>query len=362
MMKIDKWEFDTAAQSRLEALTSIVSPTMEEMPMANHLRTQWGELTNQVKTDVMGNVYASLVGTHPLQVGMVAHIDTVALQITYIQHGGYLQFRCIGLRPHVLAGQPVSVLTANGVVQGVVGFDPTSQYGQPKGLIEDDLWIDLGVNSYKEVSALVQIGDLAVLTPRFSPMGDKVLCATAIDNHIGVFAISECLRWFASKGSPVCLHAIGSVQEEIALRGAELVPFCQPLDACFVVDVDYATDTPTPHNNQMGELTMGCGAGLHRKADNNPVLQRIAREAAAAHNIHYQTSVGRYVHGGTDATVLQRQLCGVATLNINIPCRYMHSPVEMCHKEDVESVINLLIATIERIAQQQQRSFIPGID
>ena len=255
-----------------------------------------------------------------------------------------------------------AVFTNKGVVDGVIGFDPTSQYGQPKGLIDEDLWMDIGASDYKDACTKVQIGDLAVFYPRLSTMGDNILFGTAIDDRIGLFVMNECLRWFSKHQAPVNLKFIGSSQEEVGLRGSSIIASNTALDVCIVLDVDYATDTPTPHENQMGALLLGKGVGIHIKSDVNPVLRRIAIEVADANKIQYQLSLGRFIYGGTDSTALQIQRNGIATLNLNIPCRYMHSPIEMCDKGDVESCTRLLIALIEELGRSGQESFIPGID
>lgn len=359
----EHWIFDSEAYKRLHFLIDIISPSTEEEAMASFLRNMWmnNEVKN-IKTDVMGNVHASIGKESTVHIGLIAHMDTVAIQITKILPNGLLQFRYIGLRPHVLLGQSVKVLTEKGEIEGVIGFDPTSQYGQPKGLVEEDLWLDIGASSYENAISRVNIGNLAVLTPRLAELNDKYICGTGLDDRIGLFIMNECLNWFAENDSSVCLHVIGSTQEEIGLRGAGIIAAQNQLDACFIIDVDYATDISTPHENQMGVLHLGKGVGIHIKSDNNPVLRKITSKVADDFGISYQTSLGRFICGGTDATSLQLQCGGIATMNINIPCRYMHSAVEICHKDDIESAIQLLICTISRIGEKQQRSFIPGID
>lgn len=356
------WKFDNAAEERLKSLLAIVSPSTAEMLMAEYLRKQWLTLCKDVFTDVLGNVYSSLVGDKLIHVGLIAHMDTVAIQITQILPNGMLLFRSLGLSPYVLLAQKVYILTHTGCVAGVVGFDPTSQYSQPKGLLVEDLWIDIGTHSGNETELLVCVGDLAVFQQHYSRCDKSCISATGIDDRIGLFIITECLRWFSAHGVPLCLHVIGSVQEEIGLRGASVIANHQHLDACFVVDVDYATDTLTPHENQLGRLSLGNGVGIHRKADNNVVLQRILLEVAAKCSISYQTGLGRFIYGGTDATPLQLQMGGIATANVNIPCRYIHSPIEICDVSDVEDAVNLLIAVISRIAELNKKSFIPGVD
>ena len=359
-----QWTFDINALNRLDKLIGVISPSMEEFSMASYLREKWKEQSACVETDVMGNIYTSLdkKKEERLKMGIVSHMDTVGVQITNILPNGMLQFRPIGLQPHTLLGQSMKVLTSKGLIDGVIGFDPTSQYGQPKGLVLDDLWMDIGASNFEKASGMVEVGNLAVLSPRFERMGDGYLSGTAIDNRIGLFILNECLRWFTTHVPLINLYFIGTVQEEVGLRGANTAIANLPIDACIILDVDYATDTPASHENQMGPLHLGKGVGLHAKADNNPVLRRIAKEVADKQQIPYQMSLGRFTYGGTDASPLQIQNGGVATLNVNIPCRYMHSPIEMCHKNDVETAIRLIIELVEEFGVRQQKTFIPGID
>jgi endoglucanase len=356
------WKFNNEAEAQLKKMLSIVSPFSCEIPTGNYLREAWSELNCNIATDVMGNVYASVEGEKPIHIALVAHIDTVGIQITKITSCGMLLFRSIGMNPHALLAQSVEILTSKGIITGVIGFDPTSQYGAPKSLMEEDLWIDIGTSSKEESSLTVEVGDCAVLRGEYARIGESNIKSSAIDNRIGLFIINECLRWFTANGSPLHLHVIGSVQEELGLRGASVIANHKQLNACFIIDVDYATDTLTPHENQSGRLILGKGVGFHKKADNNIVLQRIAKDVANKKSLPYQISLGRRIYGGTDASAIQLQMGGVATVNINVPCRYMHSASEMCNIQDVETAVNLIIETIHQIAELNKNSFIPGID
>ena len=340
------FEYTEQTHDLLRQMSSIVSPTMREDSMRVFMREQLEALGLEVETDVMGNIHASAGSAEGPQIGLVAHLDTVALQISSILPNGMATCRHIGLKPHVALGQPVQVLTDKGMVDGVIGFDTTSQYGQPKGLVEEDLWLDLGVSSAEETKRLVDIGDLVVLTPRLQVLNDKYLCGTGLDDRVGLLVLLEAAKRLLQSGFQGGLHLYGTVQEEVGLRGANIAVSKHTLDACFVIDVDYATDMPASHANQMGHLALGHGAGVHVKADNNPALRALACQAAEAKGIPYQKSLGRFVYGGTDATAIQICGAGVATMNINIPCRYMHSPVEICHTDDIVSAVNLLVETI----------------
>lgn len=356
------WKFNDKAEEQLKKILSIASPFSCEIPIGNHLREMWSSLNCDVSTDVLGNVYASVSGGIPIHIGLVAHIDTVGIQITKITSCGMLLFRSIGLNPQVLLGQNVEIVTAEGVVAGVIGFDPISLYGASKCLAEENLWIDIGACTEEEASSIVEIGDFAALKGEYMRIGESCIKSCAIDNRIGLFIINECLRWFATKGSPLHLHIIGTVQEELGIRGASAIASHKELNGCFIIDVDYATDTLTSHENQLGKLILGKGVGFHKKADNNIVLQRITKEVANKKNLPYQICLGRRIYGGTDASTIQLQMGGIATMNINIPCRYIHSANEICNIHDVETAINLLIETIYQIAELNKNSFIPGID
>lgn len=357
------WKFTKNKEDILLSFINIASPYMEEVPMASQLRQLWQHSNVKIDTDVMGNVRASLQGAKSIDVGLIAHMDTTCVQISKILPNGFLRFRSIGIKPHVLLGMPMQVITSTGVVLGLIGFDTLSQQELCKSGTEyNDLWLDIGASNFDEASEIVKIGDFAVFKPQFNIINEQYISASGIDNRIGLFVINECLQWFAQIGAPLNLHFIGSVQEEIGSRGATVCTATQPLNVCFVIDTDHATDTLISHENQMGELRLGSGVGIHKKADNNPVLQQLVCECAKRNHIPIQMSLGRFVYGGTDSSILQLQSGGIATLNINIPCRYIHSPIELCHKSDIENVINLLITTIYEIGDNNKSSFIPGLD
>ncbi len=356
------WTFDKSAIERFNLFMPIVSPSMDEINMTAFLKALCDDYDVLTDIDVMGNLYATQKGEKDIDVAICAHMDTVAVQITKILPNGMLLFRRIGVTPHVLLGQKLIIKTSKGLVYGVVGFDPTSQYGQPKGLVEEDLWIDICVNSQKEAEEIVCIGDLAVINSDLTVINNDFLCGSSLDDRIGIFVMQECMRWYKDKNAPVNIHFVATVQEEVGLRGSRIIAARNKYDVCIVLDVDYATDTLVPHENQMGTLKLGDGAGLQIKADNNPVLRKLAIEYAEKQDVKYQISLGRFLYGGTDASSVQLAGEGVATLNVSIPCRYMHSSIEICHKKDVEAVVNLLIGIVEQIGRRSSNTFIPGVD
>lgn len=341
-----------AQLGRLMELSRIISPSMQESEMTDYLCDSWQKAAPgaNVRVDAMGNLELSYnVNPDFPTLALVAHADTICVQLTCPAGRGKWRFRSVGCSPHMLLGQPMVVVTESGErVNGVVGFDPTSQFGQPKGLVFEDLWIDIPAGQ-----AAVQPGDLAVLAPRISVEGDMVT-GTALDDRLGLFIIGEALRRIAYSDVRVNLICVATVQEEVGLRGSQAFDFIQRPDAAIVLDVDYATDVPASHEDQMGSLLLGHGPGVLKKADNSPALRKFIRDAAASHDIPLQVSLGRFLYGGTDCSSLQvhRAEKGYPVANVTLPLRYMHSPVETASLADMAHAIDLIVAVAEKLWKQ----------
>lgn len=331
------------ALNRLVSLIDIISPSMQEKEMISYIRNDWCSVVpeGQMTVDAIGNMeFAVRRNDAYPTLALVAHADTVCVQITQKAGTGKYRFRSIGCSPHMLLGQKVIIINEIGEkFNGVIGFDATSQYGQPKGLIFEDLWID--VLDYEHCQS-IEIGDLVVLKPSYMTEGEFIT-STALDDRLGLFIIGEVLRWYTNDDSPVNLTCVATAQEEVGLRGSLAFDFSHAPNAVIVLDVDYATDIPTPHEDQMGKLYLGQGPGVLRKADNSPLLRNFIKSIASIHKIPLQTSLGRFVYGGTDCSSLQttRNDHGFPTANITLPVRYMHSPIETASLTDVAHAIEL---------------------
>jgi endoglucanase len=356
------WTFNEKAEQTLKAFLNICSPSSMEMQTAGFLRREWSRLGFDVKTDVLGNVYGTINPHEEFTLSVVSHIDVVSVQITKVLDNGMLLFRRVGTQLCSLVGQRVTVISGGREITGIIGFDTLAHDNPGKELSEDDLWIDIGASSEDEAHELIHIGDFAVFQPGYSRMGADKICASGLDDRIGLFIINEVMKQLARQKLNIAVCAVGSVQEEIGLRGASVIGSNKRIDACIVVDVDFATDIPAGKDKILGQLMLGKGVGICKKATNNPVLQSLIVEFAGEQKYPCQINLGRNIRGGTDADALQTQLSGIATANISIPCRYMHSANEVCDIKDVESAVNLMVNFIQMIDKSNRRSFIPGID
>lgn len=345
--------FDDVRLQRLKTLLEITSPSMQEREMQEFLLREWKEKcpSGEFKTDALGNLEFSVIkdNSYPT-LALVAHADTVCVQITSAIGNGKFKFRSVGLSPHTLLGQQIVVITEDGEkFDGVIGFDATSQYGQPKGLIFEDLWIDIpGVDTQK-----ISPGDLAVLRPCIS-ITNKTITAPGLDDRVGLFIMGEALRYYAENLSNLKLNLIcvATAQEEVGLRGSGMFNFSHFPNAIIILDVDYATDIPTPHEDQMGRLWLHHGPGLQRKADNSPKIRKMIMESAKGIDKPFQISLGRFLYGSTDGTQLQmtRNPNGYSIANFSIPCRYMHSPSETVSRNDISASIDILCELINNLS------------
>lgn len=339
------------ALDRLVSLVGIISPSMQEREMMAYIKEDWQRIApdGTVTIDAIGNVEFAIHRNDSFStLALVAHADTICVQITSKVGLGKYRFRSIGCSPHMLLGQRVVIVNEEGdTCNGVIGFDATSQFGQPKGLVFEDLWIDV-IDSERNHS--IAIGDLVVLKPDYMANGDYIT-ATALDDRLGLFVIGEVLRKFAHSDVPVNLTCVATAQEEVGLRGSLAFDFRHRPDAVIVLDVDYATDLPASHEDQMGPLCLGQGPGILRKSDNSPFLRNFIKAIASTQGIPLQTSLGRFVYGGTDCTSLQatRGGRGFPTANITLPLRYMHSPVETASLTDIAHAIELVTAIVEHM-------------
>lgn len=353
-----KWRLDDNNIEFLKALCESYAPSSDEFRVQKKI---YKYLTNRNLYpfgDAIGNLYASTNPSSNFHIGIVAHCDEIGVQITAIDDSGLLRFRKLGgLRATSLIGHRVVILSKKGNYDGIVGCDPLQDNGTETGILvkTSDLWIDIGAETRQECEEFVSIGDFALFKSDFYSLGKHRIVSKSLDNRLGGFIMSEVLSYFSHNPIEMDVVAISTVQEEINMGG---IAACHtPLDIAIVVDVDFATDIPTTHTD-MGQLSIGNGVGINYNADSNSVLQQIFCEITQKNDIPIQATLSRNISGGTDATIA-RTMKNTATLNINIPLRYMHSHYEMCDIRDVECAINSIIYLIEHLNNNNIRNFIP---
>ncbi|MDD3886323.1 MAG: M42 family metallopeptidase [Victivallaceae bacterium] len=340
------------------------SPSGFEEEAAAMFRQYLGGFCAEVKTDVLGNTIGVLNPGAAMRVMLSGHYDEIGFQIVYISEEGLLYFRPNGgIDKLNVPATEVEILTAKGRVPGVIGKKPihllkASERNTPPEL--EDMWIDIGAESRGEAEKLVSVGDPVAVKANFRMLGDHRFVSKGTDDKIGAFVVAETMRELAKRKLNVAVYGVGSVQEEVGLRGATTSCFGIDPQVGFAIDVGFATDLPDIPKKLLGEIKLGGGPELCRSCDNNNVLARFMRKNATANKLVWQETAAHRASGGTDAATIQMTRSGVATALVSIPNRYMHSQVEMCDLRDVEGAIKILVETIA--AFKGSESFIPGID
>jgi endoglucanase len=312
-------------------------------------------LTDTIEIDRLGNLVATRSPRGrgrsvpkkgaPRRLMLSAHMDEISLMVTHIEENGFLRFTTLGgFDPKTLSAQRVIVHGRKDVI-GLIGSKPihllTDEERSKMPKIET-FFIDLGMPRSK-VQKVVRIGDLATRERDFVEVGDAV-STKSLDDRVGVFVMIEAIR--KSRAHGVEVIAVATTQEEVGIRGAEVAARRLEPDLGIALDVTLANDVPGAANqDRVSEL----GKGAAIKIMDSSVISdfRVVdalRSVAESKKIPHQMEV--LPKGGTDTAAIQRAGRGVPAGCISVPCRYVHSVIEMCHRKDIQASIDLLAAFI----------------
>lgn len=346
----------------LEKFMGTFCPTGFEEEGAAVWKAEAEAFADRTWKDVLGNTFAVINETGSPKVVLAGHVDEIGLMITYANDEGFLSFQTLGgWDPQVLPGQRVRIRTKHGDILGVIGrkaIHVMTPEDRKKVVTIEDLWIDIGVADKKEALSLVEIGDPAVLDYGFAPIRNDIYVARAFDDRIGAFIVLEALRLLSKAKPSAAVYAVATTQEEIGARGATVGAFGLDPGVTIAVDVGQATDTPKMADAKIkhGELSLGKGPQVTRGPNVNPILFRQMMEAASTNGIPVQIE-GYPRATPTDGGRMQVVGAGNAAAVIGIPNRYMHSPCELLHLDDVENASKLIAFTVAGF--DAETSFIP---
>ncbi len=338
----------------LKAIVNTPSPSGYEERAAEVFREYAGCFADKITTDVHGNVAAILNPDAEMKIMLAGHIDEIGFIVHYISDDGLIYFSGIGGHDSVIPiGKRVWIHGAERI-PGIIGrkavhlLDEDERKKKPE---LRDLWIDIGASSRAEVEAVIQLGDVATFQAEFQHLlGDRAT-ARGFDNKMGGFIVAEALRLLKEEGGldpNVGVYAVGTVQEEIGLRGARTASFTIAAQTGLAVDVNHAVDYPTVSKTRYGSLDVGKGPSVMRGANANPVVFKMVTEAAKEDGIPYQVDVAPG-GTGTDGNAMQINRGGMAVGILGVALRYMHTPCELLSLTDVENCARLMAAYCRRV-------------
>lgn len=354
--------FDRASLQFLEDFMMTSSPSGFEVEAGKLFRSYLSDCCDEVRADVLGNSIAVLNPGAKTRVMLAGHYDEIGFQVVYIGEDGLIYFRPNGgIDKLNVPSSEVKILTASGRVPGIIGKKPIhllKEAERSKALELSDMWIDIGAASREEAAGRVSIGDPIAMRSNFRWLGENRFYSKGIDDKIGAFVVAETMKALSKRKLNVAVYGVGTVQEEVGLRGVETAAYAIDPQIGFAIDVGFATDLPDIPKKQLGDTALGKGPILSRSCDNNIELGKMIRQIAAEKNLPIQQTAAHRATGGTDTAKMQMTRGGVATALFSIPNRYMHSQVEMCDLRDAEAAVQLLTETIAALTGNE--TFIPG--
>ena len=347
----------TKSEKFLEKYLNNPSPTGFE----SEGQKMWLEYMKPYVDDYIVDNYGSVAGImnpgKKYKVVIEAHADEISWFVHYITKDGFIYLMRNGGSDHMIApSKRVNIHTDKGTVKAVFGWPAIHmRKGKEETPSLKNIFLDCGCKTKDEVEALgVHVGCVATFEDEFMILNKNKYVGRALDNRMGGFMIAETARLLKESKTelPFTLYVVNSVQEEIGLRGAQMIAQRIKPDVALVTDVCHDTNTPMVSKIENGDLKSGDGPVLtYGPAVQNNFLKQII-STAEKKNIPFQRAVvSRSTGTDTDAFAYSNE--GVTSALISLPLRYMHTTVEMVHKDDVENSIRMLLETVKSIKNDQ---------
>ncbi|TYB72644.1 M42 family metallopeptidase [Bizionia gelidisalsuginis] len=313
-------------------------------------------------TDTYGTAVGVINPDAKYKVVIEGHADEISWYVNYINDDGLIYVIRNGGSDHQIApSKVVNIHTKDGIVKGVFGWPAihTRNKSKEEAPKPDNIFIDCGCKTKDEVEALgVHVGCVITYPDEFHILNKNNFVCRALDNRMGGFMIAEVARLLKEnkKELPFGLYITNSVQEEIGLRGAQMISERIKPNVAIVTDVTHDTTTPMINQKAQGHCEIGKGPAIAYAPAVQQKLRDLITDTADANKIPFQrTALSRAT--GTDTDAFAYSNGGVASALISLPLRYMHTTVETVHRDDVENVIKLIYETLLKIEDGETFSY-----
>ncbi len=319
----------------------------------------------EITHDKIGSIIFKQQGTAGApKIMLASHMDEIGFMIKHITKEGFLKFTTLGgWWEQVMLGQRVTVLTAKGDLPGVIGSKPPhilTPEERKKIVPKKDMYIDIGAANEEEARRLgVRPGDAVVPYSEFTVMANpQFLLAKAWDNRVGCAIMSDVLLALQGESHPNTVYGVGTVQEEVGLRGAKTSSGVIDPDLALAIDTCVAGDTPGVTSDQASsKLGKGVAISIYDASMiPHTKLRDFVIETAEQNQIPYQLEFTE--GGGTDAGRIHIHGQGVPSLVLSIPTRYLHSHNSVIHSGDYEAAVRLLVAVLKRLDETQYKEMV----
>ncbi len=335
----------------LQKLSNACGVTGRENQVRDIMVEMLKPYADEIQVDRLENVIAIKKGKPGKpKIMLAAHMDEVGLMVKTITKDGFIQFAKMGgIDDRILPAQKVTVFTQKATYPGIIGSKPPhiqKEEERKKMITFDDLFIDVGAQNKEDAQALgISVGDPIAFDTPYMRLGNDAVVGKAFDNRAGCVTMVEAMKQLGKTECTIC--AVGTVQEEVGLRGAAAAAFGVDPDIALALDVTIAGDVPGVREYDT-TVKMGKGPALTISDSGlitHPKILRWLIETAQEKKIAYQIESG--LLGSTDAARISITRQGIPSGTISIPTRYIHSPVGMLSLKDIEAAAQLTIAAIK---------------
>jgi endoglucanase len=336
--------------SNLRQLSELHGVSGDEQRVRKAIETLVRDHVDELRVDTLGNLLAvkkaRRAARRPLRVMIDAHMDEIGFMVVGHAGDGGLKFRAVGsVDARVLPGKVVHVGPDRS--PGVIGVQAI-HLAKDTGSVQkiDSLVIDVGANSKEQAEGAAKVGTLVAFATPYRALGGRKLSGKAFDDRAGCCALIELLR---GPRLPVDILAAFTVQEEVGLRGARAAAYALNPDAAFAIDTTPANDLPLEEDRSPNtRLDAGPAVYVMTRGDvSDPRLVRHVLGVGEKRGIPHQ--IRQPGAGGTNAAAINRTRGGVPSVSISTPCRYIHSPVSVLSRVDLENVVELVRESVAQL-------------
>nr|MBC7244600.1 M42 family metallopeptidase [Chloroflexota bacterium] len=317
----------------------------------------------RIEQDKLGSIIGVKRGsTDKPRVMLASHMDEVGFMVSLITDDGFIRFVPLGgWWNQVMLAQRVVIKTSAGDVVGLLGAKPPhllEEEEAKKPVEKKDMYIDIGATCAEEVKACgVRLGDPIIPICPFTVLAPgKTYMAKAWDDRLGCALFIQALERLTSQAHPNTIYAVGTVQEEVGLRGAKTSVYNVNPDVAIILEVDIAGDVPGIKPEESA-IKLGKGPTLllyDARMIPNLRLRDLVIATAEENNIPLQFSAMR--GGATDGGMIHLHNEGVPTVVLGVPTRHIHSHAGILHRQDYDHALDLLVKLIMRLDEPTVRN------
>ncbi|AUB56523.1 MULTISPECIES: M42 family metallopeptidase [Methanobacterium] len=338
----------------LEKLSNAYGVSGFEDDVRNLMMEELKGHVDDLDVDNMGNLIATKKGKPDgKKVMLAAHMDEIGLIVRYIDKEGFIKFSKLGgINDQMLLNQEVYIHSNGEKILGVIGSKPPHRMKaaeKKKPVQYENMFIDIGASDKEDAEEMVNVGDPITIKQKFAELKNDLVMGNAMDNRVGCAILLEVMKRARSDAT---IYGVGTVQEEVGLKGARTAAYRINPDMALALDVTISGDHPGMKEEdapaKAGEgpciiLTDASGRGIIT----HPQVKELLIQVADEEEIPYQLEVSE--GGTTDATAIHLTREGIPTGVISPPSRYIHTPVSVVNINDVENAVKLILAVLNRL-------------